>query len=307
MNWQIIILPIALLCILLIIIKICIWTKKENKTQKDESLIFDEFSLFVCDELNNENQKNKILEYFDKLQEDSSNQTIVKLFEWSKKENIDIANTITTLNHYRKNFIYSVDFLVSYYIFSLIFGYKNSFESNNIKNKKFFYICKHVDFYVENENEQYEMIYLVFKNKFSFFAGFKKTDQNLEKIKYIFDNFDLDIHEKNFCLEKENYKKVFYKIYDKTLEIVNEYKLKHKQSNQFNYEYNKNEIVCTSKSLYKKYCSLLNISENSDLNQIKSAYRKMAKKYHPDYYKEKDSNLIMSQINEAYVYLINHQ
>lgn len=55
------------------------------------------------------------------------------------------------------------------------------------------------------------------------------------------------------------------------------------------------------------YYEILNVKENASQNDIKKAYRKLAKKYHPDNYKgsEKEAEEYMSHINEAYDTLVD--
>ena len=72
------------------------------------------------------------------------------------------------------------------------------------------------------------------------------------------------------------------------------------------------EVVCKIEKLYREYKSIgyygiLNITSNASLDEIKHAYYKMAKEYHPDRYLHTCSdsvkgqlNVIFSYINEAY-------
>lgn len=55
------------------------------------------------------------------------------------------------------------------------------------------------------------------------------------------------------------------------------------------------------------YYRILNISQDASLDEIKKAYRKLAKKYHPDNYtgSEKEASDHMSEINEAYDVLMD--
>lgn len=55
------------------------------------------------------------------------------------------------------------------------------------------------------------------------------------------------------------------------------------------------------------YYKILNVSQNASLDEIKKAYRKLAKKYHPDNYdgSEKEASEHMSRINEAYDVLMD--
>ena len=51
---------------------------------------------------------------------------------------------------------------------------------------------------------------------------------------------------------------------------------------------------------YKDYYEILGVKKNSTENEIKSAYRKLARKYHPDVNKDKGAEEKFKDINEAY-------
>jgi len=51
---------------------------------------------------------------------------------------------------------------------------------------------------------------------------------------------------------------------------------------------------------YKDYYEILGVSRNADTSTIKSAYRKLARKYHPDVNKTKEAEEKFKDINEAY-------
>ena len=57
------------------------------------------------------------------------------------------------------------------------------------------------------------------------------------------------------------------------------------------------------KKKYEESCDLLGVPHNSDKYQIKLAYRKKAKEYHPDINKSANANEIFSKINVAYEFL----
>lgn len=57
------------------------------------------------------------------------------------------------------------------------------------------------------------------------------------------------------------------------------------------------------KSKYEKSCDLLGVPYDSDKYQIKLAYRKKAKEYHPDLNKSPDATTMFQQINNAYEFL----
>lgn len=51
---------------------------------------------------------------------------------------------------------------------------------------------------------------------------------------------------------------------------------------------------------YKDYYKILGVDRTADEKQIKSAYRKLARKYHPDVNKSKDASAKFKELNEAY-------
>ena len=57
------------------------------------------------------------------------------------------------------------------------------------------------------------------------------------------------------------------------------------------------------KSKYEKSCQRLGIPYDADKYQIKLAYRKKAKEYHPDLNKSPDATRLFQQINDAYDFL----
>lgn len=57
------------------------------------------------------------------------------------------------------------------------------------------------------------------------------------------------------------------------------------------------------KSKYEKSCDLLGVGYDIDKYQVKLAYRKKAKEYHPDLNKAPDATKMFQQINDAYEFL----
>lgn len=53
----------------------------------------------------------------------------------------------------------------------------------------------------------------------------------------------------------------------------------------------------------REYLEILNLDLNATSEEIKIAYRRKCREYHPDVYKGDDATEIMSKINEAYNYL----
>lgn len=55
--------------------------------------------------------------------------------------------------------------------------------------------------------------------------------------------------------------------------------------------------------MFKDYYEILGINHNATSQQVKSAYRNMSKKWHPDINPDLDVTSIMQDINEAYAIL----
>ena len=57
----------------------------------------------------------------------------------------------------------------------------------------------------------------------------------------------------------------------------------------------------------KNYYEILGVDKNASADEIKSAYRKLAKLYHPDLNKSEDAATKFKEINEAYECLSDPQ
>ena len=57
------------------------------------------------------------------------------------------------------------------------------------------------------------------------------------------------------------------------------------------------------KSKYEQSCDILGVNYNADKYQIKLAYRKKAKEYHPDLNKSPNATEMFQKINNAYDFL----
>ena len=57
----------------------------------------------------------------------------------------------------------------------------------------------------------------------------------------------------------------------------------------------------------KDYYEILGVSKDSSKEDIKKAYKKLAKKYHPDISKEKDAENKFKEVNEAASVLLDDE
>src|SRR6202044_923440 len=51
---------------------------------------------------------------------------------------------------------------------------------------------------------------------------------------------------------------------------------------------------------YRDYYEILGVARGADADQLKRAYRKLARKYHPDVSKEKNAEERFKEVQEAY-------
>ena len=54
---------------------------------------------------------------------------------------------------------------------------------------------------------------------------------------------------------------------------------------------------------FKDYYAILGVERDAGADAIKKAFRKLARKYHPDVSREKDAERRMKEVNEAYAVL----
>lgn len=57
------------------------------------------------------------------------------------------------------------------------------------------------------------------------------------------------------------------------------------------------------KKKYENSCAILEVPVNTNTYEVKTAYRKMAKKYHPDINKSESATEMFQKVNEAYEFL----
>lgn len=74
------------------------------------------------------------------------------------------------------------------------------------------------------------------------------------------------------------------------------------QQNTGNYNTNYSPFSSFKKQ-YEEACDILGVDYNADYQTIKSNYRKLAKKYHPDLSKEKNADEMFKKINNAFDFL----
>ena len=72
---------------------------------------------------------------------------------------------------------------------------------------------------------------------------------------------------------------------------------------QGNYGHSYGNPITEFKNKYERSCDVLGVSYNVDKYQIKLAYRRKAKKYHPDINKAPDATKMFQEINDAYEFL----
>lgn len=91
----------------------------------------------------------------------------------------------------------------------------------------------------------------------------------------------------------------------------NEYQNYQRRSSGYEYygngQYNNGQTYVNPniefKSKYEKSCDLLGVGYDADKYEIKLAYRKKAKEYHPDLNHSPDATKIFQEINSAYEFL----
>lgn len=97
--------------------------------------------------------------------------------------------------------------------------------------------------------------------------------------------------------QEEYWRKVFEENFNSyTNSTYNQY------NRQYNYQQNSN-LFGGFKQQYEKSCDILQVKYNATYSEIKSAYRKLAKKYHPDISSEKNATEKFKEINNAFDFL----
>ena len=89
------------------------------------------------------------------------------------------------------------------------------------------------------------------------------------------------------------YRKKFGHLYSKVLEII---RIVTSENNYDNYE---TELEISDETISKAFRTF-DLPQESTADQIKSKYRELSLKYHPDKNKTRDTTAKMSEINNAY-------
>jgi len=115
-------------------------------------------------------------------------------------------------------------------------------------------------------------------------------------------------------MEEEKYRKEQYerqqeqqRVWEERFKQWNEYQNQQRGSQNYGGGYYGGQTYTNPSSDFKKKfensCDILGLSYDADVYQIKLAYRKKAKQYHPDINKASDATKRFQEINEAYEFL----
>lgn len=146
--------------------------------------------------------------------------------------------------------------------------------------------CEWLNKHLKEEGERAQVIY--------FLTGLAFLNESLSKKELQF----LQIMNEKLNLEENNLRRI--------ISIFQSYKDARRNSEQ-------KKTDRKSPSIEQRYREILNIEPNADLQTIKSAYRTLAKKHHPDVFtnaseaQKRIAEEKFGQIQEAYEYLSNKQ
>jgi DnaJ-domain-containing protein 1 len=133
--------------------------------------------------------------------------------------------------------------------------------------------------------------------------GISYRFQSFDEYKYAYKRMEEERkrreQERRYAEQQKEWEEQFRQWY----EYQNSQRENYSYDGQTNYGYNYANPNIEFKNKYEKSCDLLGVPYNADKYQIKLAYRKKAKEYHPDLNKSPDATSIFQQINEAYEFL----
>lgn len=252
-----------------------------------------------------------------------------------KNKDLSISKTISTalkIYQYKKDFVNGIDELTKslgvnsivfeiffeniYHIslFSLKEKLTSCFWNYSINKKK--NIIESVESYYDKETESY-VIYLLLKQSSDVILIFQDKDIDTiltvidflenelitKKVNLILnddqDNVELKTIVINFVLNNN--------LYD-SLAFSDDFEEDFSEEDEFDEAYDENyyddEFI---KNSTKDYYDILGISKKASIDEIKKAYRKKARQWHPDICGDIKANEKMKEINEAYSILSNEE
>lgn len=120
----------------------------------------------------------------------------------------------------------------------------------------------------------------------------KNGNKHTKKVSYYSNEYDKKIEEEILRRQREQQKQ--YEEFFRNFSYGT-----YNNSQNYNNMYINNDF----KQNYEKNCDILRVSYMANIDEIKSRFRKLAKKYHPDINKDLDSIEKFKKIKEAYEFL----
>lgn len=120
----------------------------------------------------------------------------------------------------------------------------------------------------------------------------KNGNKHTKKVSYYSNEYDKKIEEEILRRQREQQKQ--YEEFFRNFSYGT-----YNNSQNYNNMYINNDF----KQNYEKNCDILGVSYMANIDEIKSRFRKLAKKYHPDINKDLDSIEKFKKIKEAYEFL----